>query len=281
MGDANPRLRNPALHRYTIVVAAFALAVIISGAYITSTEVAARQSQSAIMGGIHEGLHRALSIALAFLALGAAFWISFTATLGWLRALAWTAFATLAIDAGLGWSTSPLSPTVGVFHALLAHLFLSLIVVIAVGTSSGWNREPELVDGSSRPLLRPLAVAIPPVIFLQITLGAAYRHDLTGIMPHMAVAMGVAFLALISSSVILQNFRRPAAMRRAAIALISIVLAQVCLGITAFLLLLLNTAGTFYFVLASVGHVTVGAATLAASVLMAMQVWRSVLPKSS
>jgi heme A synthase len=166
-------------------------------------------------------------------------------------------------------------------HALLAHLFFSLIVVIAVGTSEGWNRTPELVDGNSKPLLRPLAAAIPPIVFLQIALGAAYRYDVTSIMPHMAVAMGVAFLALIGSSVVLQHFRRPVSLRGAAAALISIVLAQVCLGIGAFLMLALNAAGTFYFVATTVGHVLVGASTLAASVVMAMQVRRCVLPKQA
>jgi hypothetical protein len=44
-------------------------------------------------------------------------------------------------------------------------------------------------------------------------------------------------------------------------------------------MLLLNAAGTLYFILASLGHVAVGASTLAASIVMAMQVWRSVTPK--
>jgi hypothetical protein len=107
------------------------------------------------------------------------------------------------------------------------------------------------------------------VVFLQIALGAAYRHDMTSVMPHMAVAMGVAFLALIVSSVVLQNFSRPTSLRRAAGVLISIVLTQVSLGITAFVLLVLNTAGTLAFVAVTVGHVAVGAATLASSVVMA------------
>jgi len=128
-------------------------------------------------------------------------------------------------------------------------------------------------------LLRPLAVAIPPVVFLQITLGAAYRHDITSVMPHMAIAMGVAFVALICSSVVLQHFPRPAVMRHSAVALISLVLTQVCLGIGAFVMLVLNSAGTLYFVAVTVAHVLIGASTLAASIVMAMQVRRSVLPK--
>jgi heme A synthase len=275
----NPSLYKVELYRSALLVVFLALLVIITGAFITSTEVAARQPQSAIAPEVGGGLHRALAVVLVACILGIAIWISATPTARWLRAVAWSGVVTLAVGAALEWQTPPLSPKIAVFHALSAHFFLSLSTVIAVGTSAGWNREPERVDGSSPLLLRPLAVATPPIVFLQITLGAAYRHDMTSIMPHMAIAMGVAFLALIGSTVVLQNFPGPPPLRRAAVALISIVLLQVCLGIGAFLMLVLNAAGTFYFVATSVGHVLVGASTLAASVIMAMQVWRSVLPK--
>jgi hypothetical protein len=272
---------SPWLHRSALVLVVLAMAVIITGAFITSAVVAARQSHSAISSFVNEGPHRALAVVLIAFTLGIAIWISSAPTPGWLRAVAWSGLLMLTTGAAVGWPTSPLSPTVGVVHALLAHVFFSLIVVIAVGTSEGWNRTPELVDGNSRPLLRPLAAAIPPIVFLQIALGAAYRHDVTSVMPHLAVAMGVAFLALIGSSMVLQHFHRPASMRSAAAALISIVLAQVCLGIGAFLMLALNAAGTFYFIATTVGHVLVGASTLAASVVMAMQVRHGVLPKQS
>ncbi len=269
---------NPSLHRYAIFIVVLAVAAMVTGAVNTSTQVAARQPQSAVSPVVSLTLHEALSIALTLFALGLATWISRSGAPGWLRTVAWSAIATLAIDAALGWQKLPLSANIAVFHALLAHIFFSLAVVSAVGTSASWNSPPEQVDGSIKPFLRPLAVVIPPVVFLQITLGAAYRHDLTSVMPHMAIAMGVAFLALIGSSVVLQNFPHPAAMRHSAVALISLVLTQVCLGIGAFVMLVLNSAGTFYFVAVTVGHVLIGASTLAASVIMALQVWRCVLP---
>jgi hypothetical protein len=272
---------SPWLHRSALVLVVLAIVVIVTGAFITSTAIAARQSHSAISPFVDEGPHRTLAVALIFFTLAIAIRISSAAAPGWLRGVAWSGILTLTIGGALGWQRSPLSPKAGVLHALLAHLFFSLIVAIAVGTSEGWNHTLELVDGNSKPLLRPLAAAIPAVVFLQISLGAAYRHDVTSIMPHMAVAMGVAFLALIGSSVVLQHFHRPASLRGAAAALISVVLAQVCLGIGAFLMLALNAAGTFYFVAATVGHVLVGASTLAASVVMAMQVRRCVLPKQA
>src|ERR1700693_4160999 len=175
---------SPRLHRSVLFLVVLAMAVIITGAFITSTAVAARQSQSAISPFVNEGPHRAVAVALIGFTLGVAIWISAAPTPGWLRAVAWSGILTLATCAALGWQTSPLSPKAGVLHALLAHLFFSLIVVIAVGTSEGWNRTTELVDGNRKPLLRPLAAAIPPIVFLQIALGAAYRHDVTSIMPH-------------------------------------------------------------------------------------------------
>jgi len=272
---------NPGLYRAALCLAILALAVIMSGAYITSTEVAARLSQSDVSPVLNEALHRALGVALTLLTLGFAVWTTREKNLGWIRSAAWCAVVVLALAAALGWRADPLPPAIAVFHALLAHLFLALIVAITVGASAGWNRAPELAEGASRPLLRPAAVATPPIVFLQITLGAAYRHNITSVFPHMALAMGVAFLALIVSSVVLQNFPRPAPLRHAAAALIAIVLTQMCLGITAFLLLLLNQASTAYFIPSTVAHVTVGAATLASSVVMAMQIWRSIPPRQA
>jgi heme A synthase len=266
---------NPWLHRFGLLLVTLGLAVVLSGAWITSVEVASRLSQSPLQSKVDGDMHRALAIVLTMLTLVLAVWISRLEVPRWLQVMAWIGVATLGASAALGWSGPPLSPSTGVVHGLLAHLFFSIMVVIAVGTSASWNGAPEFINSSGRPWLRPLAVATPAVIFLQITLGAAYRHDVTSIMPHIGFALGVVLLALVDSAVILQNFRRPAILRSAAATLISVVLAQLTLGITAFLLLILKNTGT-YFVLATIAHVSVGAATLAASIVLAMQICRSI-----
>ena len=268
-----------ALQKSAILLIVLAMIVIIAGAVITSTEVTAKQLETTVSGVVDTGLHRLLGISLTVLMLGFTIFAATRAAAGWIKTAASFAFAILAMDAALGWTGAPLSPGLGVLHALLAHLFLTIVTAIALGTSTRWSLSPELVDGSSKPLLRPLAIATPPVVFLQITLGSAYRHDMTSVMPHMGIAMAVAFMALIGSSMVLQNFPKPAALRRAAGALIAIVLTQVSLGIGAFLMLVLNSAGSIYFVLITVAHVAVGATTQAATVVMAMEIWRSVVPK--
>src|SRR5580704_17847144 len=102
---------NPWLHRNAVFLALFGLTVIVLGAVITSTAVAARQSQSAVSAGVDQGPHRALAIALTVLTLGFSIWTSLSATPGWLRALAWTAVAVLVTDAAIGRSVPPLAPT--------------------------------------------------------------------------------------------------------------------------------------------------------------------------
>ena len=108
------------LHRYSMLVMILALLVILSGAYITSMEVAARQSQSAVSLALHEGLHRALAIAFVVLTLGLAIWTTAAKNTGALQAVAWSAAGVGIVDATLGWHAAPLSPTTGVFHPLLA-----------------------------------------------------------------------------------------------------------------------------------------------------------------
>jgi cell division protein FtsW (lipid II flippase) len=266
------------LHRHALLVCTVAIAVMVSGAVITSANLASRHSTGAAtaMGG--ERWHQSLTIALFILTLGFAIRASVDAARRWAAVAAWASVATLVLSALVGWTSQRPSPWAAIFHALLGHLFVSLACAVALGTSLLWRQPHERASENSKPFLRPLAIATPPVVLLQITLGAAYRNDIASVMPHMAFAMAVVFLALIDASVVLQNFPGPAPLHRAAIALISVVLLQVSLGIGAFLMIALNSSGTIYFVLITAAHVTVGALTLAASVVMAMQVWRNIPP---
>jgi heme A synthase len=262
-------------HTLALLVVALAVVVILSGAYITSLEVVARQSQSSV--DPNEPAHRVLGGTLMLFAIGLAIRLPSNSKFG--RILGWTGVGMLALIVAAGWRGTPLSPGLGVLHALLAHLFFATAVVTAVMTSERWNRPAELTD-LRRQFLRPLAAATPPVVFAQITLGALYRHNVIGIMLHVAVAMAVALLALILSSVVLQNYPRPASLRRSAAMLIAVVLVQVSLGIASLVMLLLNFSATSYFIAATTAHVAVGAATLAASIVMAMEVWRSAPARS-
>src|SRR5580658_2723020 len=114
---------NPLLHRYAMFVVVLAVAAIVTGAVITSTAVAARQTQSAVSPMVSLTFHEALSIALTVFGLGLAMWISRSGAPAWLKAVAWTSIVILAFDATLGWQKPPLTANVAIYHALLAHIF--------------------------------------------------------------------------------------------------------------------------------------------------------------
>jgi heme A synthase len=150
------------------------------------------------------------------------------------------------------------------------------VVAIAVITSSGWNESPEIVDGQGAPLLRPLAIAAPWLVLLQIVLGAAYHHRLTGVIPHMGGAMVASLTTLMAAMLVMQQYPRHRALRSAARWLMSIVLIQITLGVMAFSMQLLDVENWMALVIATASHAVVGSITLAASMVLAMQVQRNV-----
>jgi len=151
-------------------------------------------------------------------------------------------------------------PGVPVLHACLAPVILALIVFL-------WG-EP-VMPAAARDSLSSFAIAIPPLLLLQIAMGAAYRHKVWGVMPHMGGAMIVTTTALILSVLLMQ---RRSDLKNPATIFMCVVLAQVTLGIASFVLRLLEIDKGVWFTLATAAHVTMGAATLASSVWLARRV---------
>lgn len=258
---------NRDFHRYAVVAGLSALIVIGIGAYVTSQ---ASGRQLASRGMINAIVHRDAALAAIVLATGLALWLSQaqeSAFLGWLAA------GLLAATGWAGWLGRPL------LHATLAPLGFAIVAVIVFLSSSKWSEAPELVDGSAVPLLRPFAMAGPPLVLVQTMLGAAYRHKAIGVTAHLAGAMIVSVSLLVAASLVIQHYPAHSALRPAATWMISILLSQVILGITAFALQLLGLGSAIAVIAVTVSHVLGGSLTLAASMMLAMQVQRNVRPR--
>ncbi len=269
---------NPWMHRFAWVVAAAALILIGSGAFVTSSREASTTpglSTAPTLAGA--GVHFALGIGGAALALILAVWILAVGST-WSRIV-----AVLAIGAGAtgGFIAlhSPLPGGIAALHAALAALFFGCVMAVVFLTSPDWNSTPETVDDRGMRFLRPLAISAPPLVLLQIVLGALYRHKVTSVMWHMAGAMVVSLVTLIACMVVIQQFPEHRPLKGSAIHLMSIVLLQVALGVTAFTMQLLETENTLALAVVSASHVVVGNLTLAASLLFAIRVQRSVQAK--
>ena len=254
---------NPKFHRYAVLVATSSLILIAIGACITSQATGRQPDSRGILDAV---VHKDMAVAVGILIFGLAFWQSLEQEVS---LLIWAALGLFALEGWLGWSGGAL------LHASLAPLAFAILVAIAVVTSSGWNEKPELVEDRAAATLRLFAIATPPLILLQIMLGAAYRHKLIGFLPHLGGAMIVTLALLVLAMLILQRHPEHRMLCRAAAWLISILVAQVILGFAALVVPLL-TLSPIAVIAATASHVVVGSLTLAANLVLAMQVQRNV-----
>lgn len=256
------------LHIFAVTVAALLLFPILSGAYITSAD---EQSWA-----VSPGSHTAMAIVAGIAVLALAILLTGARQSPGIQTAGWTAAATLGLNAWLGWKDAPpLAPALAILHAVLAPLPLAAVIVVAVLTSAGWRRGPEPAGVRGWPSLPILATSAPLLVLIQIGLGAAYRHKAAGVLPHMLGALIVTLLMMVICIAILQNFSDHNSLRPAAVAGLWIVLAQIAIGIAAFGMRLLDFDNSPVFVVLTVAHVTNGALTLAASVVLALQVRRN------
>jgi heme A synthase len=265
--------QSPWLHRFALLTAAAALILIASGAFVTSSrEASAAPDVSAPQTLAGAGVHQGLGIGVVALALILAVWLWLADRRVWPRILGTIGFALAGSDAWL----PALSPGQAAHHASFASLFFGCVAGVVFLTSPDWKLAPEPVDDRGMHFLRPLAISAPPLVLLQIVLGALYRHKVTSVMWHMAGAMVVSLVTLIACMVVIQQYPSHRPLKGSAVHLMSIVLLQVALGVTAFTMQLLETENTIALAVITGSHVVVGNLTLAASLLFAVQVHRNV-----
>ena len=230
-------------------------------------------------GGVFfEHGHRMVATFVGMLTVGLAIWLARKEQRGWMRKLGWAALGAVIVQGGLGGLTVLLllPPAVSVSHACLAQLFFSTTVAIAVFTSKSWMEEREMVNDYGRPSLRSLALVAPVLVLAQIALGASFRHGAIGVMAHIVGAMVVALAILILGAFVLHQFPDHPALRPAAIAMLSVTLLQLMLGIAAYWARLNALDKPLAMVVTTVIHVATGALTLASTVVLAIQIRRHV-----
>jgi heme a synthase len=199
----------------------------------------------------------------------------------WMRRLGFIALAAVIAQGLLGGATVifMLPKPVSISHACLAQLFFSTTVLIALFTSDGWRRELPPVEDTGSPALHSLAAATPLCVLAQLALGAAARHKALGVLPHVVGAAVVTGMILWIVVRVLVRHAGHAPLRRSALVLLTIATSQVFLGIAAYMSRIATMDAVqpmAVMVGFTVAHVAVGALTMAASVVMAVEVFRHV-----
>jgi heme A synthase len=252
---------SPWLHRYAIFVAFCTLTAIAAGAVVTSL---LRPIAGPLAAGPPAVIH------------SAQFWHTIAGGLSAILMLGLTimlrnrlgfALTLVIVDGALAFTAQSLA---AIFHALIAQILFGLIVAIGVMTSASWKRGPEPIEDTWRPSLRSLSHAVPAIILLQTTLGAAYRYRALGVIWHILNAMIVLLLILIVAVFLIRQFPEHPTLRPAAVALAVITSIQVMLGFTTFMMLILFPETSLAVIITSVLHVTTGSLTFGAGMALSI-----------
>ena len=280
---------NRGLHRFAVFTAVVTFLLIVAGALVTSNDAGLSVPDwplsyggftPPMVGNIrYEHSHRLMAGLVLILILILAVWLRRSEPRRWVRWLGYSALIAVLGQAVLGGITVLffLPVPISVAHACLAQLVFSLTVVIANVTSEKWRQLPPAVAGQDSPSLPQLAVFTAAAIFLQLMMGAAFRHNGFGIVPHLLGAVVVTTLVMwITYRVVSRHSEQPALSRPASL-LGGLLMLQLLLGGASYLVLQLTKDAPQplpLMVWPTVAHVAGGALTLASSVWLAVAAHR-------
>src|SRR5437762_452953 len=240
-------MHNAWLHRYTVVVAICTLFLVVAGGLVTSNDAGLSVpdwplSYGKLMPKMEGGIffehgHRMVATTVGLLTIILAVWLWRADPRRWMRRLGWIALAAVIAQGLLGGMTVifMLPKPVSISHACLAQLFFSTTVAIALFTSDAWKRGAPTINDTGAPPLHWLAIATPACILAQLALGASARHKALGVLPHVVGALFATAMVLWIAVRVLIRHSEHDALRRSALALLSITFLQVFLGIAAYM----------------------------------------------
>src|ERR1700690_2882838 len=198
---------NQGLHRFAIFTASVTLLLIVAGALVTSNDAGLSvpdwpttfgyfYKMPHMVGGVkYEHGHRMVAEFVGLLTIILTVWIWQADQPRWLRILGLVALATVIVQGILGGLTVKLllPPPVSSAHAAVAQTFFCIAVVIALFTGRRWVEEhPRTELDQRRPARFTLTVLSIFVLYVQLILGAMFRHHGLSWWPHVVNAAVVA-----------------------------------------------------------------------------------------
>ena len=289
---------NPVHHRIAVFISYATFLVIVAGALVTSNDAGLSvpdwpTSYGHIfrpppwIGGIrYEHSHRMIAAFTGLCTIVIAAWTWIVDRRRWMKALALGALGTIVAQGVLGGMTVLhfLPPAISTAHAMVAQTFFCIAVAIALCTGRSWVEEaPRPIIDEPRPSLLTLCLISVFVLYVQLGLGAMFRHHGMPWWPHVVNAVVVALVLTWTAVRAIAHFPAVDAIRRPAVALLFLLVLQLCLGFAAFLTRVVWGADApqpeASMVLATVAHVSVGALLLADVVVLMLQSWRYIAMK--
>lgn len=299
-----PRPHRPTqnVHRFAVFTAACTFFLLIAGALVTSNDAGLSVPDwplsygsltPPMVGGIfYEHGHRMIASFVGMLSIVLAVWLwrvagpagPLPSRKGWLRWLGVAALGAVVAQGLLGGLTVLffLPPAVSSAHATLAQIFFATVASIALFTSAWWEREPALWLSDFRsPSIHTLSIATVCAVFVQLIMGAAFRHKAFGIIPHLTGAVVVTGLIFWLAGALKRRFPGVPELRFAARGLHILIGLQLLLGAAAWWSRVY--AASFpqpipIMVGLTVAHVVTGALVLVSAVLVTLVCFHLVRP---
>lgn len=281
-------------HIFATFVACATFCLIIAGALVTSNDAGlsipdwptsfGSFTVPRLVGGVqYEWTHRAIAGSIILLTVSIAVWTWLVERRRWMRWLGVAALATVITQAILGGLTVLLfqPPWVSSAHAAVAQTFFCIAVSIAVFTGRHWVEEQPRVEFDQRkPSLFTLTLLAIFILYVQLILGAMFRHHGMSWWPHVANSVLVSFVLCWTAVRALAVYSKIEAVRRPAIIILALLIVQLCLGFAAFTTRIAwgkdAAQPELPMVISTVAHVATGALLLATTVILAIQTWRHV-----
>ncbi len=283
------------MHRFAVFTACAIFCLLIAGALVTSnsaglsvpdwpTSFGSIYKIPPLVNGVQfEHIHRMIAQFIGLLTIVLAVWTQRSDKRGWMRALGWSALGTVIAQGMLGGITVlfNLPPAVSTAHATLAQTFFCIVVSMALFTGRSWTeQEPRTTVHSERPTLAALTTLSVCVVWVQLILGAAFRHNGMKWLPHIVGAFIVTCILGWTIGRVLSRYKELPPVRTPAVMLLGLLLLQISLGLGAFVTRVMwgkNAAQPLMsMVVTTVTHVAVGALILATTVVLAIQTRRYV-----
>ncbi|HKW68505.1 MAG TPA: COX15/CtaA family protein [Terriglobales bacterium] len=277
-----------------MLVACATFLLLIAGALVTSndaglsvpdwpTSFGSLYKLPRMVGGVKfEHGHRMVAELVGLLTIILAVWTWRADRRGWVRKLGVAALATVIAQGILGGITVLfyLPPAVSTAHATLAQTFFCIVVLLALVTGRGWTEASrKQLPEPHRLQLTRLATLAAASVYVQLILGAGFRHSGIKLLPHLISAVAVTALVLWTITRVLTNYGSVAALRRPAVVLMALLVTQLGLGFAAYLTRVQwgqdAVQPELPMVISTVAHVAVGALVLASAVVLTMQAWRN------
>jgi len=290
---------NRAHHRFTVLAAGCVFLLIIAGALVTSndaglsvpdwpTSFGSLYRIPPLVGGVKfEHGHRMLAEFIGLLTICVAIWTQKVDQRRWMRVLGWSALGTVIAQGILGGLTVLfyLPPAISTAHATLAQTFFCIMVSIAFFTSKSWVQAPQpLSEPANRLHLTTLSLFTLAAVWLQLIMGAAFRHSGIRLLPHIIGAAVVFCMVNWLAITTLKRHRSNPQLARPAAVLLTLLMFQITLGIASYITRVLWSQGAaaplFSMIISTVAHVACGALVLVTTAILTIQIHRF-LPNSS